>query len=142
MFLKIAASSLFAALSVVSVVAGADFTICDSGYARIERLKVPPVQSGKSVCVDVVGSIDRRIEGGSAAVTASSGGTSYYNRVFDLCKDIDGISCPIAEGKHTFTKCINIPGEAYPGMTVSVHASAHDQNGDTIFCVGKDVTVQ
>ncbi|KAG0245238.1 hypothetical protein BGW41_002707 [Actinomortierella wolfii] len=100
MFPKIAASSLFAALSVVSVVAGAEFTIC------------------KQVNIAI------------------------FNKEFKLCSEIQDISCPIPEGKHKFSKCIKVPPEAYPDMTVSVHASARDQNGDTIFCVGKSVTVQ
>jgi len=99
----------------------------------------PPVP-GTPVTIDISGSLDETLQGGSYILQVSFDGFPIVNQQGSL-KDFPNVTWPIPEGPVDIHQTITVPSIAPAGSTVVVNASALDTNGQELICIGLTIVV-
>ncbi|KAF9164935.1 Haloacid dehalogenase-like hydrolase domain-containing protein 2 [Actinomortierella ambigua] len=100
-------------IAILPIVSFADD--CRSGNfpVKIARITSSPVKPGQETCVTFVATNSNPIASGQVKITVDRDGSSnaVYDKSHNMCTEF-GVSCPIAAGEHSLTKCVNVPYEA------------------------------
>lgn len=106
-------------------------------HLRISSLSFnpDPVKPDSMLKVDVTGTLDEFIDGGSAKLTVTYYGVPLAVVSFDLCKQF-GIVCPQKAGAaFEGTISYHVPAIPLSGVTLDVEIDVADKKGVSISCI-------
>lgn len=122
---------------------------CDVNEPQLLELSIveltpdPPVR-GKNLTITAVGKLLEQVEEGSYVdVEVRLGYIKLLTQTFDLCEtlednDVDGLTCPLAAGRYSIKKEVEIPAEVPPGKYV-VLARAYNVDDQLISCLTGEI---
>ncbi|CAO3610647.1 unnamed protein product [Cunninghamella blakesleeana] len=92
------------------------FTICSNAatdlmtVTSVSYTPNPPV-SGQDLTVDVTGTNNGIITGGSINVKVLAGSLPVWSATYDICTEAEanGKTCPLPVGPNSFTKTVKVP---------------------------------
>jgi len=132
-------------LALLGAAAAHDFKLCNGaadqlGVAEMS-LSPDPVEAGQPLTVQMSGTTQVDITGGTAALEVKALGIKIATLDFDLCKDV-GVTCPTKAGsawKGGIT--YQIPPEAPAGIKAEATITVTDANGQEVSCFQVDAKI-
>jgi len=100
-----------------------------------------PPSAGQSVTLTLSGSLAEQLSGGTYAANATVDGFPVINQSGNLANLDPSIKWPIPAGPMTFTKTLTLPSLLGAGTSIVIGASAMDNVGNELLCIGLSFTV-
>ncbi|KAF9583536.1 hypothetical protein BGW38_009249, partial [Lunasporangiospora selenospora] len=124
--------------AVASSVQAAGCATGSTQFALTSYTSTPsPPCIGKPVCFSVSGTLSAPIiEGGRINVVGRYLNRVVYTDNYDLCKLLadQGTPCPLPASTTDATVCINVKTNAPPNIPVNLTISAHNGDGNVVWC--------